>query len=61
MDDPTVSVEQRQKYPEYYGQNICKAISFLAKTADRLVLNKGPKGDVPEIQGFEEAFKDLGR
>ncbi|KIL71833.1 hypothetical protein M378DRAFT_64783 [Amanita muscaria Koide BX008] len=43
VDKPTVSKEEIEAYPEYYGKNIW------------------PERDEKGIEGFEEAFKDLGR
>ncbi|CAG8691192.1 11966_t:CDS:10, partial [Acaulospora colombiana] len=43
VDYPTVSEEERQAHPEYYGRNIW------------------PEANEQGVEGFEEAFKDLGR
>ncbi|EJD04267.1 Clavaminate synthase-like protein [Fomitiporia mediterranea MF3/22] len=43
VDSPNMSAEQRDAYPEYYGENIW------------------PAPDEPGVEGFEEAFKDLGK
>lgn len=43
IDTPTISWQERQNFPEYYGNNIW------------------PNADEKGIEGFEEAFKDLGR
>lgn len=43
VDEPTVPDDQRNAFPEYYGENIW------------------PSRDEKGVEGFEEAFKDLGR
>jgi hypothetical protein len=56
VDNPIASAEDRVGYPEYYGQNICKRTSL---RSENLLSEAGP--DEKDIEGFEEAFKDLGR
>jgi hypothetical protein len=58
-----VSSAQRQDYPEYYGENIC--VWHHQHLPNPLKLgfctHPGPKQDAKGLEGFEEAFKDLGR
>jgi hypothetical protein len=61
VDNVTVSPAQRDAYPEYYGENICACLPLeFTKSKDSNILsgpNKGENG----VDGFEDAFKDLGR
>ena len=59
LDEPSVSNELRVAYPEYYGKNICE-LTCHVRGISSLTLTIGPSG-TPEVQDFEEAFKDLGR
>ncbi|KAJ7225919.1 Clavaminate synthase-like protein [Mycena pura] len=47
VENPDVSPALQEAYPEYYNKNIC---TFL-----------GPNGDEIGVDGFENAFKDLGK
>ena len=64
VDSPDVSAQDKQSYPEYYGENIC--MKLVLNIYERLGLittlrYPGPAPDEAGVEGFEEAFKDLGR
>lgn len=62
VDDPTVPLEARNDFPQYYGKNICKCNDHTRN--HRLPISHpsiGPKKDERGIENFEDAFKDLSR
>ena len=61
VDKPTVPLTLREAYPEYYGENICEIALVQIATKSRSLSHTGPSNDVKEVEGFEQAFKDLGR
>jgi len=60
IDVPTVSAQDAKLYPEYYGKNICECTA-IRMDGISLKVSQGPKPDEKGVEGFEEAFKDLGR
>lgn len=61
VDKPSVSQAEQEKYPEYYGQNICQCLFSYLDFEGPINMRTGPHRDEKGIEGFEEAFKDLGR
>ncbi|KAG6919583.1 hypothetical protein DXG01_004247 [Tephrocybe rancida] len=61
VETPTVPKEEQDAHPEYYGRNICMLSNHLPyyKPSDGGVI--GPHREQEGIEGFEDAFKDLGR
>lgn len=59
VDNPDVSPTLRESYPEYYNQNICTFSNFYEMRFECLL--PGPKADEAGVEGFEAAFKDLGK
>lgn len=59
IDEPQVASALREAYPEYYGNNICENIPRSYRVV-MLSSPSGPSADIKDIQGFQEAFKDLG-
>lgn len=60
VDTPDVSEADRSQHPEYYGQNICETFRLSVKNRYRIFFS-GPGTEVNGVEGFEQAFKDLGR
>lgn len=62
MNESPVPHSQREAYPEYYGANICECVTNLLHVL-RLpgVSAPGPDRDESGVEGFKEAFEDLGR
>ncbi|KAG6891076.1 hypothetical protein C0995_014165 [Termitomyces sp. Mi166 len=60
VDAPTVSDKEKNAHPEYYGNNICVP-SLLHRNLTHTNSRAGPDPDQKGVEGFEDAFKDLGR
>ncbi|KAJ8084384.1 hypothetical protein PM082_003153 [Marasmius tenuissimus] len=61
VDVPKVSEEDRSNYPEYYGANICGCSLTGTGNYSFSYLIEGPAKDEKGVEGFEEAFKNLGK
>jgi hypothetical protein len=59
VDTPTVPKDEANAYPEYYGTNICEPFA-MSSCLVSLTSNPGPAKDETSVEGFENAFKDLG-
>jgi hypothetical protein len=60
VDVTNVHPAVKAEYRPFYGDNVCMCYSFVP-VIRRLLPTKGPDKNETNIEGFEEAFKNLGR